>query len=58
MEWLSRIIGNLSAAPLPPRLDMESQGLFALGYYHQRQFFFRKRGGDSVAADSQTGDQQ
>ena len=55
---LSRIIGNLSAAPLPPRLDMESQGLFALGYYHQRQFFFRKRGGDSVAADSQTGDQQ
>jgi len=26
----------------PPHLSMEEQARFAIGYYHQRQFFFRK----------------
>lgn len=29
-------------ATFPPVLSMEEQGLFALGYYHQRQDFFKK----------------
>jgi CRISPR-associated protein Csd1 len=29
-------------AHFPPTLSMEEQGLFALGYYHQRQDFFKK----------------
>jgi len=29
-------------AHFPPTLNMEEQGLFALGYYHQRQDFFKK----------------
>ncbi|MEO0814669.1 MAG: type I-C CRISPR-associated protein Cas8c/Csd1, partial [Myxococcota bacterium] len=31
----------------PERLTLEDQGLFALGYYHQRQDFFTKRSPDS-----------
>jgi len=27
----------------PPHLSLEEQGLFALGYYHQRQEYFKKR---------------
>lgn len=27
----------------PAHLDLEQQGLFAIGYYHQRQDFFRKK---------------
>lgn len=57
-KTIGEIINNLSAAPLPPRLDLESQGLFAVGYYHQRQRFFRKRGGDSSAETSQQKEQK
>jgi CRISPR-associated protein Csd1 len=30
-------------ADLPPALDMKSQGLFAIGYYHQRSALYAKR---------------
>ncbi len=30
-------------APFPPVLTLEEQGLFAVGYYHQRQALFTKR---------------
>jgi len=30
-------------ADLPPTLDMRSQGLFAIGYYHQRSALYAKR---------------
>ncbi len=30
-------------ANFPPQLTMQEQGLFALGYYHQRQNFFTKK---------------
>ena len=46
-DWLegvkSRIVGALPAEPFPPSLSYEQQGLFAIGYYHQREDFFRKR---------------
>jgi CRISPR-associated protein Csd1 len=31
--------------PFPPTLTLEEQGLFAVGYYHQRQDLFTKRSG-------------
>ena len=37
---LSEVIGGISN--FPPVLNMEQQGLFALGYYHQRQDFYTK----------------
>lgn len=30
------IVGKLDAKPLPAALDLPSQGMFAIGYYHQR----------------------
>jgi CRISPR-associated protein Csd1 len=34
----------LEAVPsFPSHLSLEEQGLFALGYYHQRQEYFKKR---------------
>lgn len=45
--WLEgskgRIIAALPAAQLPRKLSLEEQGLFAIGYYHQREKFFEKR---------------
>jgi len=37
------IMNALPAAPLPRTLDLEQQGVFAVGYYHQREAFFRKK---------------
>lgn len=43
--WYRKLTGEIMDG-LPPRfeptLDLPQQGLFALGYYHQRQAFFRK----------------
>jgi len=39
----SKIIDQLPAAKLPQTLTLEEQGLFAIGYYHQRQSFFTPR---------------
>jgi CRISPR-associated protein Csd1 len=36
------IMHLLQAQPFPAVFSMEQQGLFALGYYHQRQAQFRK----------------
>lgn len=32
----------------PPSLSLEEQGLFALGYYHQRQEFYKKKATEEV----------
>ncbi|WIG93666.1 type I-C CRISPR-associated protein Cas8c/Csd1 [Myxococcus sp. SDU36] len=47
-RWLERTKGEVmsllpSQRPFPPVLDLEAQGLFAVGYYHQREAFFTKR---------------
>lgn len=39
---MSDVMGGLKA-DLPPTLDMRSQGLFAIGYYHQRGALYAKR---------------
>lgn len=38
---LAEIIGRLK--DFPPHLDIHEQGLFAIGYYHQRQDFFTSK---------------
>ena len=32
---------NVGENPLPRQLSLEQQGVFILGYYHQRQQFFK-----------------
>jgi CRISPR-associated protein Csd1 len=39
----TNIFGKLPAEAFPATLDVRSQGLFAVGYYHQRESFFTKR---------------
>ncbi len=45
--WLEKVKGQvidaLPAQPFPNVLGLEQQGLFAVGYYHQREAFFHKR---------------
>ncbi len=45
--WLEKrkgqIVAALPAEPFPRALSLEDQGLFAVGYYHQREAFFAKR---------------
>jgi CRISPR-associated protein Csd1 len=45
--WLEKlkgeIVGALPATPFPGTLSLADQGLFAVGYYHQREKFFEKR---------------
>ncbi len=44
----SSIIGALPAAALPRLFNLTEQGLFAIGYYHQREKQFEKRTTSSV----------
>ncbi len=42
------IIGKLPAEAFPAHLDMQDQGRFFVGYYHQRQDFFQKKEDENV----------
>lgn len=44
-QLLGEIMANLK--DFPAHLDLHEQGLFAIGYYHQRQAFFTKKEGNS-----------
>ena len=48
----TRIIAALPAEGYPSTLSIEDQGLFAIGYYHQRQKFFEKRAVETPSADA------
>jgi CRISPR-associated protein Csd1 len=52
---LERLIGEImdGVAEFPPHLSLQDQGRFAVGYYHQRQDFFRKH--DTATVNSQGG---
>jgi CRISPR-associated protein Csd1 len=44
-DWYRKLTGEIMdglPAQFEPTLDITEQGLFALGYYHQRQAFYRK----------------
>lgn len=44
---IGEIMSGISADdPFPARLSLADQGRFAVGYYHQRQAFFEKQGGN------------
>ncbi len=47
--WVERekgaVMNLLGAHRFPRTLDLDQQGLFAIGYYHQREARFRPRGG-------------
>ena len=40
---ISEIMDSLPAEKLSTHMPLEDQGLFAIGYYHQRNDFFRKQ---------------
>ncbi len=42
--WIERLVGEIidGIPEIPAHLSLEQQGAFAIGYYHQRQDFFRK----------------
>jgi CRISPR-associated protein Csd1 len=41
-KMIGEIVDGLPARGFPATLTLEEQGLFAIGYYHQRQAFFTK----------------
>ena len=38
------LLDMLEAEPFPSRLTLDEQGIFVLGYYHQRAAFYSKNG--------------
>ncbi len=51
--WLENLIGQILEAvtQFPAHLNLDDQGRFAIGYYHQRQDFFTKKSSDNQTAD-------
>src|SRR5699024_4446904 len=43
--YFERLLGEImqNFTDFPTHLDLHEQGRFAIGYYHQRQEFFRKK---------------
>jgi CRISPR-associated protein Csd1 len=50
-KLIGEIVDGLPARAFPATLTLEEQGLFAIGYYHQRQAFFTK-GGTGTAGEN------
>lgn len=51
--WAEKLIGEIVdglPSSIPAHLSLDEQGAFAIGYYHQRQDFFRKRSSESEEA--------
>jgi CRISPR-associated protein Csd1 len=42
------ILEKVSASGLPAHLDLNDQGRFFVGYYHQRQAFYTKKDVDAT----------
>jgi len=40
---IKELLNMLEAKPFPARLTLEEQGVFVLGYYHQRAAFYTKK---------------
>lgn len=51
--WLENLIGQILEAvtQFPPHLNLDDQGRFAIGYYHQRHEFFTKKPSENQSAD-------
>jgi CRISPR-associated protein Csd1 len=56
-DWYRKLTGEIMdgfPSQFAPTLDLPQQGLFALGYYHQRQAFYRKAPIPQVSAETTT----
>ena len=55
MNWFEAHIAEaLSAVPdYPKTLDLQDQGRFGIGYYHQREALFRRSREDKTIADAE-----
>jgi len=42
-KLLGEIVDNIESSGFPPHLTLDEQGLFTIGYYHQRQNLFKKQ---------------
>lgn len=54
---IKELLNMLDAKPFPSRLTLEEQGVFVLGYYHQRAAFYAKKG-DNAKETNQSDDSQ
>lgn len=45
---IQHLLGMLEAQPFPTRLSLDEQGVFVLGYYHQRAAFYAKNSDKAV----------
>lgn len=45
VTWLEQKLGDImeNLNGFPPNLNIHEQGMFSIGYYHQRQTFFKKK---------------
>jgi len=52
---MEKLIGEIMDGidDFPRHLNLPEQGRFALGYYHQRQAFFKRKDNESVQGESQ-----
>ncbi len=50
---IQELLDLLDAKPFPTRLTLDEQGVFILGYYHQRAAFYAKNGDAHNESDSQ-----
>jgi CRISPR-associated protein Csd1 len=47
---IQALLDMLEAKPFPTRLSLDEQGVFVLGYYHQRAAFYAKKGNNADEA--------
>lgn len=47
---IQNLLDLLEARPFPSRLSLDEQGIFVLGYYHQRAAFYAGSAGEETAA--------
>lgn len=40
---VQEILSSIESSGFPPQLNLKAQGIFAIGYYHQRKDFFTKK---------------
>jgi CRISPR-associated protein Csd1 len=56
-KLLGEVMDGISA-PFRATLNLEEQGNFALGYYQQRQEFFKKAGNQDLPQDTENGEEE
>jgi CRISPR-associated protein Csd1 len=51
--WFEKLIGEIMGgiSAFPPHLALPDQGMFAIGYYHQRQALFTKRNTEELETE-------